>query len=310
MPLSLASFLIVLVALAGAIAFYVQYDNSKKLQARSAQAMVDQQNKTLKVFDQIEANLAKIREHESMIQQDFKGPENSGDLSPEERIQNEITYIQYLMDENNKLISSLNGQIGEKDKRIASYEKSVKDLKSRLGSYQNQLELLAAEKDSLMNDLDASRIQNSQLASTVNDLNDTVALKSDLIAQQLQQLIDKDRAYYSAYYTVGTFKSLRDRDVLEKEGGFLGINRITTLVDNPDTKQFQKIDTREINKIPIFSKHFEMVTDRDTTSYEVQYADEMAEWLLIKDPQKFWDKSRYLVVVVRDDGSNELAQSR
>lgn len=310
MPVSWAVVLIVLVALAGGIAFYIQRNLNESLKASAEQSLVAQQNQTMAVLDQIEANLARIREHESMIQQDFSGPEHVGNLAPEERIQNEINFIEHLLEQNNALIASLNTKIDEQDTRLASYERNVKDLKTRITGYQEQLDLLVAEKEALRLDLDRTIVERNDLAVKVEHMDEDIQQKSRLIDDQQNQLVEKDNAYHTAYFTVGTFKTLRDKSVLQKEGGFLGINRVTTLAESPDNGQFDKIDTREVTRIPIFAKRFEIVSERDPSSYEVEFAGNRAEWLQINDPEKFWKNSRYLVIVVHDNEFDELAESR
>ncbi|MDT8393040.1 MAG: hypothetical protein RQ761_04305 [Bacteroidales bacterium] len=310
MPVGLAIILIVLVAFVGGLAFYLQYDNNKQLKATAEQNMIDQQNQVLAIFNQIEANLASIREHESMIQNDFSGPEQSGNLAPEERIQNEINFIEHLIAQNNNLIASLNNKLDEKNARLEGYEQTVNALKTRVGEYQNQLDKLVAEKEALIEDLDKTVVERDDLAVQVNVLGEDVEEKSSIIEQQNQLLLEKDKAFHTAYYALGTYKTLRDSSVLQKEGGFLGINRVTTLAEAPDNSQFEEIDTRQISRIPIYAKRFDIVNERDPSSYEVEYANDRAEWLTITDPEKFWKQSRYLVIVVRDNEIEELAESR
>ena len=310
MPLSWAIALILVVALAGGLAYYFQVEKNRELIALSEQAIADQQHQTMVAFDQIEKNLAEIRKHESMIRQNFSGEENKSKLSPEERIQKEIDFIQYLLDENKNIIAGLEDKLDEKDARLSAYEKTVKDLKTRVSEYQLQLDNLVAANNDLQKDLHKSLGERDELAGQVNQLGLHLETQDSVIAAQKMHLKETEDVLYSAYYTVGTYKDLRDRDVLTKEGGFLGINRVKTLVDNPSTAQFERIDIREISSIPIFSEHFEIINDRDPSSYEVEYANDLAEWLTIKDPEKFWKKSPYLVIVVRNDNNSELAQSR
>jgi hypothetical protein len=70
------------------------------------------------------------------------------------------------------------------------------------------------------------------------------------------------------------------------------------------------IDTREVTRIPIAAKRWEIITNQDPSSYDLELTDNRTEWLVITDPDKFWSKSKYLVIVVREEGSNELASSR
>jgi len=310
MPLNLAILLIALITVAGAITFYVQYNQKQEYMSASEQAMLNQQNHALAVYDQIETNLASIREHESMITSDFSGPELSSDMLPEERIQNEINFIKNLLDENNKLIASLNDQIDSKDKRIAGYDRSIKDLQARVTTYQQQLDQLVAEKNILKNDLDNTIVAKNNLAVQVDQLGNEVVQKNTMIHDQQVQLVDKELTLHTAYYKVGTYKSLRDQNILQKEGGFLGINQVKTIAGTPDNSLFQTIDTRDVIKIPVYAKRCEIVTGQDPSSYKLEYENDEVEWLTITDAAKFWGKTKYLVIVVRDEDFDEVALYR
>lgn len=308
---SLAIIMIAAVALAGGIAFSVENMQKRNLLAAADLAMTSQQSHIMAVYDQIEANLASIREHENMINQGFTGPEETGEMLPEERIQKEIDYIKYMIDENNKLIASLNDQISKKDSRIAGYDRSVKDLQARVTTYQQQVDQLVAEKRAIQNDLDNTIVAKNKLAKDVDQLGNEVVRKNSLIYEQQRKMVSKDSVLHTAYYTVGTYKSLRDKELLQKEGGFLGINRVTTLVGSPDKTKFQAIDTRDISKIPVFAKRWEIISGQDPTSYKYETADDgKVEWITITDAEKFWGKTKYLVIVVRDDDFDELALVR
>jgi len=272
--------------------------------------MMDQKNHTMAVYDQIEANLAEIREHEGMITQDLTGEENGSQLLPEERIQNEINYIKQLLDENNRLIVSLNEQIDKKDSRIAGYERQVKELQGRMTKYQEQLDQLAAEKEALKQDLDITTTDRNNLAKQVDQMGNEIVQKNGLIDEKDQQLLEKEKALHTAYYRIDDYKTLRDLEIVEKEGGFLGMNTVKTMVNDPNSKLFSEIDTREVTRFPIAAKRWEIITDQDPSSYELEYTDNRADWLVVTDPDKFWSKTKYLVIVVRDEVSVELASSR
>lgn len=310
MSLPLAIILMVLIGIGGVVAFTMERNDKNQLLTEKERVMQEQQDNVLAVYDRIEKNLASIREKETMISENFAGPEYNSNLSPEDQIQNEINFIRNLIDENNKLIASLNDQIGQKDERIAGFQKSIKDYQGKMTVYQQQLDQLVAEKEGLKKDLDNTILVKNQLATKVDRLDSTVVRNNGVIADQQQQLIDRELALHTAYYRVDTYKKLRDENILEKEGGVLGINRVTTLSGTADKELFAKVDTREIKRIPIASKHWEIVTGQDPSSYEVEYeSNNNAEWLNITDPEKFWSKGKYLVVVVRDNNS-ELAEGR
>jgi peptidoglycan hydrolase CwlO-like protein len=311
MPLGIAIMIMIVIALAGAISVTMVNNQKKELLAQAGQAMQNQESHVKAVYDQIESNLASIREHENMITMDLTGPEQNDNMLPEERIQNEIDFIKKMIDENNNLIASLNDQIDTKDKRIASYEHSVKDLQARVGKYQEQLDQLVAEKDALKTDLDNTIAVKNTLSTKVDELGSQVNQQSSVIYDQQVQLIHKDNVMNTAYYKVGSYKSLKDQNIIQKEGGFLGINKVLTMAGVPDTSIFQVIDTRDVKKIPVFAKRWEIVTGQDPSTYSFQVGEDgKVDWITITNPEKFWAKSKYLVIAVRDDEYDEVALYR
>ena len=144
------------------------------------------------------------------------------------------------------LIANLNSQIDEKDSRLANYSKTVKDLQARIGEYKANVETLVAEKEALQKNLDETTLAKKNLEGEVVSLDTEVAQKSNVIEEQNAQLLEKERNLHTAYYTVGTYKSLRDQNIVEKEGGFLGMNREKNLSNGLDHEKFQEIDTREV----------------------------------------------------------------
>ena len=307
---SIALFIVALVAVAGIIVAYVQYDQKQTFIAQATEEKIAQEKRVMDSYDRIESNLAKIHQHESMIQQSMSDAESTSSLGPEERIQHEIDMIEQLISENNLLIASLNDQIKDKDTRLASYDRSVRDLKARVAEYKEVVDVLVAEKEALQQSLDETTLAKSNLEVQVSTLDNEVAQKAAVIEDQNQLLLEKERSLHTANYTVGNYKSLRDRNIVDKEGGFLGINRVKTLSNGLDPEHFQEIDTREVTQIPVDAKRCEIITDQDPSTYSLVYEDGKVGWIKITDPSRFWGKTKYLVVVVRENTDELAASSR
>lgn len=307
---NIALFLLGAIAVAGIVFAYVQYDQKQQYIAQAIEEKRAQEQYVSDAFNRIESNLSKIRQHEGMIQQSMAESESMSNLGPEERIQHEIDMIEQLVEENNNLIANLNKQLDEKDSRLASYDRSVKDLKARIEEYKGVVDVLVAEKEALQRNLDETTLAKNNLEVQVGTLNEEVTLKTTTIEEQNQQLLEKERALHTAYFTVGTYKTLRDRNIVDKEGGFLGINRVKTLTHGADNGQFTEIDYRDVVAIPVDAKRCEIVSGQDPSTYTFQYENGKVESIRIMDPDRFWAKSKYLVVVVRDSNYDELAASR
>jgi len=307
---SVALVMVSLIAVAGFFVAYAQYDQKQNYMAQATEALNAQEKRVMESYDRIESNLAKIGQYENMIQKNMVDAESNSSLGPEERIQNEISMIEQLINENNLLIANLNNQIDEKDSRLANYAKSVKDLNARVVEYKEVVDVLVAEKEALQKNLDETTLARNNLEVEVNNLGNEVSQKTTVIEDQNQLLLEKERDLHTAYFTVGTYKTLRDRNIVEKDGGFLGINREKNLSNGLDREKFQEIDTREVTEIPVDAKHCEIITDQDPSTYSLVYENDKVSSIKITDPARFWGKTKYLVVVVRENNSDELAESR
>ena len=301
--------LVTVVAAAGIIAALRQYDQKKELMEETRKMQAAQEKYMADAFDRIESNLASIREHEGLIHNNLSNIERVNGLQPEERIQHEIDAIEQLLNENNGLISSLNQQLDEKDKRLAGYQKTEKDLRKKLEEYKSEVERLVADKEKLQQDLNEVIQERELLVVRVNGLDQDLAEKSSTIEKQSQQLLEKELMLHTAYYTIGTYKSLKDRKILEKEGGFLGINQVKIVSNELDPGQLHRIDTRVVTEIPVDARHCEIITGQDPSSYQLIDHQGRVEAIRITDPLRFWEKTKYLVIVVRDNDS-ELADAR
>lgn len=301
---------VTLIAISGIVIAWQQYDQKQTYMAQTTEEKIAREKAVMDSYDRIESNLVKIGQYENMIKGNMTDAESNSSLGPEERIQHEISMIEQLINENNLLIANLNSQIDEKDSRLANYSKTVKDLQARVGEYKEMVDALVADKEALQKNLDETTMARNNLEVEVNNLGNEITQKSTVIEDQNQLLLEKELNLHTAYYTVGTYKSLRDQNIVEKEGGFLGINQEKNLSNGLDNEKFQEIDTREVTEIPVDAKRCEIITDQDPSTYSLVYENDKVSKIKITDPAKFWGKTRYLVVVVRESNFDETADSR
>jgi hypothetical protein len=132
---------------------------------------------------------------------------------------------------------------------------------------------------------------------------ETLNLTVDTLTAQgneKSRLIDtQTAALHKAYYTTGTSKELVGKQVISKEGGFLGLGKSKELKDDFNTSAFTPIDITKMEKIEISAKDAELITNHPSDSYKIERTDKKeVKDLLITDPEKFWSSSKYLVVVV------------
>jgi hypothetical protein len=303
---------IVLTVITAAVIFIANKQYHQKLafiaQADSERIMMEKEVNA--IFDTIELNLERISQYENRIRDNFPGTVTEMVPSQKERIQQEIREIEQLLNANNALIESLNEQLKEKNAKLSKNEATITELKKRTEEYRLIVDALFAEKEDLQKQLDRILLKNQQLETAVGDLNETLTTKETIILQKDQELTEKSNELNTAYYSVGTYKALKDKGILEKEGGFLGINQVKILVSPLDPSEFTRIDIRNLTEIPVMASRCEIVTGQEPSSYELVINNDIVEMVRITDPGKFWDITKYLVIVVREDHSEELTVSR
>ena len=233
--------------------------------------------------NEIESNLATIE----LKQKKVALATENGELKTNQvaRIKENITEIRDLMKENKDKIAALSKKLKESGLKVSNFEKMIASLNDQI-----------MEKDKEIAEINDKvvklNVTVAELTDTVSDLTASNTIKQSLIDNQTQQL-------HAAYYATGTAKELLQKQVLSKEGGFLGLGKSTVLKDNYNNSALNEIDITKTDTIPINAKDAEVITNHPTDSYNLQhFANDRISSLVITDPEKFWKTSKVLVVVV------------
>ncbi|WKN30434.1 hypothetical protein PZB74_15825 [Porifericola rhodea] len=238
-------------------------------------------------FAQIESNLREIREREMNIQLTREKSLSTEDLK--RKIQEDVEEINRLLIENREKIGSLSAQLKYAGRKNAKLNASMEELKTNLSA---KIESKEAEISTLSIELKDMKIQ-------VDELNSNLASLSEANKQQEETINAKVDELHTAYYVAGTYKELKEDQVISKEGGFLGLGRTEVLKDDFNKQRFNQIDIREMLSIPVEAEEVELVTVHPTESYRLEKNAEEKLNLVVSDPEKFWESSKYLVMVVK-----------
>ena len=241
-------------------------------------------NDILQSFNQIESNLAVIKEKESVIS--VKSTSNT-ELSPDvkARINDDIAVINDLMTKNKREVSRLRKLLKDSNLKIDEFDKMVAQLNVQVAQRDSQIVVLKE---------DLTKLNFSMTA--LNASMDT--LKKDRM--QLKSVVDeKTNSLNTAYYVVGTKKQLLLDNVVMKSGGVVGINSTVKLKQDFNDSKFQRVDIRQMSEISLNSKKIQFVTTHPAGTYQLQTnANGIVEKIKITNPDKFWSASKYLVVLL------------
>ena len=233
-------------------------------------------NNMLKTFNDIQSNLDEIKTREGLLT--ISNPEDE-----ENTIVRDIQAINQLMKENEKLRDQLNRKLRNSNVKMSEFRKMIDKLNRQI----EEKNLEIAQLNEALQRKDA-RI--GQLYFSLDSLNTQV----DQREQEIEATKDD---LNTAYYAYGTFDELEEKKIVTKEGGFLGLGKTESLIDNMNLDYFTKIDIRKQKSFLIYAKEAELLSKHPEGSYEFAGEDKV-DSLVITDPAAFWKASKLMVVLI------------
>jgi len=210
-----------------------------------------------------------------------------GDL--QKRINESVEEINRLLEENREKIKALNARLRYSGRQNSRLQVSMEELQQSLTE---KIEKKEGEIIALKQNLDGLKLELSQLNTNLALIEKENKNKAKLIDQKTQQL-------NTAYFVAGTYRELEEEQILKKEGGFLGLGRTEALNSNASKDQFNEIDIRKALFFPVEGEKLELVTRHPADSYRIEKDKKNKTQLVVQDPEKFWESSRYMVMMVK-----------
>ena len=232
-------------------------------------------------FGDIEKNIAIIKEKEHIISTNS----SSGELSTnkKQQILEDIKYINTLLEQNKKKIASLNAQLSKSGGTIKGLQNTITGLEASVKQSESDI---AELKTTLL----TKKFEIEQLNTKNTELQDTIVQKVEKINTQTYEM-------NKAFFACGTYKQLKAKGLLTKEGGFIGLGKTKTLAGSFPDSSFKQIDITVTKSIPVNSKSAKLISEHPANSYQfIRDKDKKIESIEITDPAQFWKISKYAVV--------------
>ena len=265
-----------------------------QMQARqdSITQVAEQKNNTILVFidemNEIQTNLDSIKAIEKIISVE-KASSIELKTSTKERIAGDIAQINTLLQKNKALVKSLTNKYKASNVKIAELETTIVNMNNRLADKDADIASLTAE-------LEALHINVTNLNQQIETI---TAESAKTIKEKEQAFEEQANVMNTAYWAFGTKKELAEKNVIEKEGGVLGMGKTLALKKDFNRDYFQKIDIREFKQITLNAKKAVLLANHPAGSYHLT-GTKIIEALVIDKPIEFWKTSKYLVVVVEN----------
>jgi hypothetical protein len=249
-------------------------------------------NEWMLTFDQIEKDLNTVKEKEDIITMKSSDMEFSKDKK--QQIQQDIEYINTLLDQNKKKIASLTAQLKNSGGAIKSLQIKVAELEESMKLREGEISVLKValvEKD----------FEIGQLNKRMTDQQVAIAQKDEKISSQTNEINNQTNEMNKGFLAYGTFKDLKAKGLVSKEGGFLGLGKKESLQAEFADSSFTQVNITEMRAIPVNSRVAKLITEHPRSSYEMIHDnDNKISSIEIKDPELFWKISKYAVVEIKN----------
>ncbi|MFT4772526.1 MAG: hypothetical protein ACI9CP_000221 [Cryomorphaceae bacterium] len=230
-------------------------------------------------FTSIQQNLSLISDREKSISLSA-GELRKGEDTREE-ITRDIQAINNLLEENKKTIGRLNQKLAKSGSEVTSFKKLIAQLNE-------DIETKEEEVSYLKENLTAANFTIEILNEMLDSAEFRNEIQSDLIQMQSDEM-------NTVYYAIGSFKDLEEAGVVEKKGGIVGIAGSKQLKSDFNKDFFAQIDLTRTRLIPVNSEKVNIVTAHPPETYELVGEEEKT--LKILEPMRFWEASKYLVII-------------
>jgi len=224
-------------------------------------------------FNEIQENLNTIKEKEKIISK----VTSDGDVkSKEDQIKEDIQSIYDLMAKNKDRIGSLSKKLKNSKLKIDGLEKMIENMQATLNLKDSEIEELKTKIEGL-------NVELSTLTTNYKAVENESNQKTEIIN--------------TAFYAIGTSKELKEKNVITKEGGIIGLGKTTKLSSDFNKEYFTKINIEKTTSINLGAKKIKMLTTHPSNSYKL-IGEKPIEKLEITNTKEFWSASKYLVIIL------------
>ena len=271
-------------------------EDAERLQMKvdSLQNVADQKDESienfLNDFTEIQANLDSIKKMEELLAVPEE-PEQAISENRKEQILSDIATMNRLLQENQELISSLRTRINSSNFKSGKMESMVNELEQLTQNLQKNIEAKDAKIANLTEKVE-------EQSEDITQLNVRISEIEQERARQLDSLRLQEARLNKGYYIFGTISELKEQGVVEREGGILGIGSTPVVKEDFPKELFTEVDIRGFRSLPLNAKKAEVISVHPIDSYHIS-GEDIAENLVIDDPEEFWSASKYLVVVTK-----------
>jgi len=245
-------------------------------------------NELVGAFYEIENNLDSIK----MKRNQLSLMNTEGNANQKDRIINDINLLSTLLDQSHSKVAQL-------EKKLESSGIEMRSFRNKIATLTQNIEEQNAEIIVLRQDLQEVFIAKNELDQKIVIMETVISLSEDTIMKKNQIILQKEKELNTAHIAFGTNKELKEKGLLIKDSGFLGIGKAVTNTDASANELYAELDIRNTKSIPLNSKKAKIISDHPANSYRFVEEDGLITSLEIDNPAEFWRISKYALIETR-----------
>ncbi len=240
-------------------------------------------------MNEIQENLDSIKQVQEIVQIDANG---NNEMKPrsKDQIIADIRTLNDLLQKNKDLVARLQKKLNSSNVKIVELQKSIALLNKQIQEKDEEIASLNEQLQKL--NIDVANL-NTQLKTVQEDNSQ----KEQVIQEKTHTIDQQTTAINTAYYAFGTVKELIQNNVIEKEGGVLGMGRSLKMKEDFNKDYFTQVDIRDLKSLQLYVKKAQLITNHPAGSYHF-VGEKPIESLVIDNPQEFWKTSKYLIIAI------------
>lgn len=246
-------------------------------------------NEMVTAFNDIENNLKFIKEKRKQLSIEQN---KEGNIDRKQAILDDIALMNKMLEESSKHIDQLEKKLKNSGIKLSGFQQKIAALSKTVNDQNSEmveLRRIIEEKDVMVADLNEK----------VETMEFEIAKQADTLANKLNIIDQKTEELNTAHIAYGTYKELKEKGLLTKEGGFLWIGKNKTIQEDFDDEYFTELNIQETKTIPLHSKKATIISEHPADSYTFVKEDGQVSYLQINNPEEFWKISKYAVIEVK-----------
>jgi uncharacterized coiled-coil protein SlyX len=238
-------------------------------------------NDMMQTYDEIAKSIEEIKARRNIV---TLNKSENGKID-RKAIANDIQTLDALLEDNKQKLANLNEKLRKSGIKITQLENKIAELNKVIEERDAEL----AEARKVIGEKDN---QIASLNNTVNDMQVNLDKKDTAMVHQQNENA-------KVFYTIGTLKELKAKGLVEYNGGVLGLGRTKTIANEMNSADFKVADRRKVSSIPVNAAKAKLITEHPAGSYEFVEDKGQIASLEIKDADRFWKYSKYMVLEVK-----------